>query len=391
MSDRRAKCPATDAVGDPTPARSSTLQAQPSGAAPLGALFGPSAASAKAGAARRTVLRSAAAAGLWWGAAAVLGAGSLSGCASTPPAPPPPREPRRLPAGAPTGRLLVIGGGQDRVDANEVLRRFMEVSGGPMARLRFITGATNDPKGAERAYGEAMQAIGAANVDFLHLQEAADASHPELLKELRLADGVFITGGDQRRLMQKLWSTPAMAELHTALRERGICLAGTSAGAAAMSRAMIAQGPATIVPQKEVVSLDLGLNFMPQALVDQHFSQRRRLSRLLSAVAQRPDLLGIGIDEDTGLLIEWGRSLEVIGRSSVTIVDGSDMQTNAREVEPSERLELIGVNLHVLPTGRRYRHPQAGDGADLSGVPTPPKALEWAFNRLLEPPPILVM
>lgn len=358
--------------------------------APLEARPKPSTAAHMPGAGRRTVLRSVGAAGLWWGAA-VLGTAGLGGCASTPTPAPPAREPRRLAPGAPAGRLLVIGGGQDRVDDNSVLQRFMEVSGGPMARLRFITGATNDPKGAERAYGEALQAIGAANVDFLHLQEAADASHPDLLKELRLADGVFITGGDQRRLMQKLWSTPAMAELHTALRERGICLAGTSAGAAALSRAMIAQGPATIVPQKEVVSLDLGLNFLPQALVDQHFSQRRRLSRLLSAVAQRPDLLGIGIDEDTGLLIEWGRSLEVIGRSSVTIVDGSDMQTNAREVAPSESLELIGVNLHVLPTGRRYRHPQAGDEPDLSGVPTPPKALEWAFNRLLEPPPILVL
>ncbi len=339
---------------------------------------------------RRRLLRALGGAGAWMGAAAVLGTAGLAGCAATP-TPPPPREPRRLPAGAPTGRLLVIGGAQDRVDEREILQRFMEVSGGPMARLRFITGATNDPKGAARAYGEAMQALGAANVDFLHMQDAADASHPELVRELQLADGVFITGGDQRRLMQKLWSTPAMSELHTALRERGICLAGTSAGAAAMSRAMIAQGPATFVPQKEVVSLDLGLNFLPQALVDQHFSQRRRLSRLLSAVAQRPDLLGIGIDEDTGLLIEWGRSLEVIGRSSVTIVDGSAMQSNARDVEPSERLELIGVNLHVLPSGRRYRHPQATLNAELAGVPAPPKSLEWAASRLLEPPPILVL
>lgn len=285
---------------------------------------------------------------------------------------------------------MVIGGAQDRVDDGEILRRFMEISGGPRARLRFITGATNDPNGAAKAYGEAMKGIGAVDVDFLHLMEAADAAHPTLLQELRRADGVFITGGDQARLMGKLWSTPAMAELHTALRERGICLAGTSAGAAALSRAMIAQGPATFAPQKESTSLDLGLNLLPQALVDQHFSQRRRLSRLLSAVAQRPDLLGIGVDEDTGLLIEWGRSIEVIGRSSVTIVDGSDMLSNEREVESSARLELIGVNLHVLPTGRRYRHPELPASDEVAHVPAPPKPLQWAIRRLLEPPPILV-
>lgn len=148
------------------------------------------------------------------------------------------------------GRLLVIGGGEDRVDDREILRRFMELSGGAQARLRFITGATNDPKGAEQAYGAAMGGLGAQDVRFLHLAEAQDAAQPALLEELRQADGVFITGGDQARLMGKLWSTPAMQALHQAVRERGICLAGTSAGAAAMSRAMIAHGPAVVVPQK---------------------------------------------------------------------------------------------------------------------------------------------
>lgn len=331
-------------------------------------------------------------AGLWGHASAALGLVALGGCASPPPPPaPPPRQARSLPEGAPVGRLLVIGGAQDRVDEPEILRRFMGLSGGPDAQLRFITGATNDPTGAAQAYGAAMKSLGARNVEFLHLAEAADASHPLLLAELRQAEGVFITGGDQARLMGKLWSTPAMAALHQAVRERGICLAGTSAGAAAMSRAMIAQGPAVIVPQKEVVSLDLGLNFLPQAMVDQHFSQRRRLSRLLSALALRPDLLGIGIDEDTGLLIEIGRSVEVIGRSSITLVDGSEMQSNAKQVQERDRLELIGVNLHVLPAGQRYRHPWVARGNEQEAGAEPPAALRTVVARLLEPPPILVL
>jgi len=338
---------------------------------------------------RRQLLQGLGSAALWgWGGFAGLGA--LGGCALAPQPAPPLRVARQLPEGAPVGRLLVIGGGEDRVDDREILRRFMELCGGAQARLRFITGATNDPKGAEQAYGAAMGGLGAQDVRFLHLAEAQDAAQPALLEELRQADGVFITGGDQARLMGKLWSTPAMQALHQAVRERGICLAGTSAGAAAMSRAMIAHGPAVVVPQKEAVSLDLGLNFLPQAMVDQHFSQRRRLSRLLSALALRPDLLGIGVDEDTALLIEIGRSVEVIGRSSVTLVDGSEMQSNAGQVQPRDRLELVGVNLHVLPTGQRYRHPWALNGNPAAGA-EPPAALRSVVARLLEPPPILLV
>lgn len=340
-------------------------------------------------AARRRLLS-----GLGRAGAALMGAtalGSLGACALAPQPAPPLREARRLPEGAPVGRLLVIGGGEDRIDDRDILRRFLELSGGPRARVRFITGATNDPKGAELAYGTAMTQLGAQDVQFLHMAETADASKPDVLAELRQADGVFITGGDQARLMNKLWSTPAMQALHAAVRERGICLAGTSAGAAAMSRAMIAQGPAVIVPQKDVVSLDLGLNFLPQAMVDQHFSQRRRLSRLLSALALRPDLLGIGVDEDTALLVEIGRSVEVIGRSSVTIVDGTEMQSNLRQVQPRDRLELVGVNLHVLPTGQRYRHPWALRGDLQAAGAEPPAALRSVVARLLEPPPILLV
>ena len=338
---------------------------------------------------RRQLLQGLGSAALWgWGGFAGLGA--LGGCALAPQPAPPLRVARQLPEGAPVGRLLVIGGGEDRVDDREILRRFMELCGGAQARLRFITGATNDPKGAEQAYGAAMGGLGAQDVRFLHLAEAQDAAQPALLEELRQADGIFITGGDQARLMGKLWSTPAMQALHQAVRERGICLAGTSAGAAAMSRAMIAHGPAVVVPQKEAVSLDLGLNFLPQAMVDQHFSQRRRLSRLLSALALRPDLLGIGVDEDTALLIEIGRSVEVIGRSSVTLVDGSEMQSNAGQVQPRDRLELVGVNLHVLPTGQRYRHPWALSGNPAAGA-RPPAALRSVVARLLEPPPILLV
>jgi cyanophycinase len=163
-----------------------------------------------------------------------------------------------------------------------------------------------------------------------------------------------MTGGDQSRLMAELWETPAFRAIHQVFHLNGICIAGTSAGAAVMSRQMIAQGQAPIITQKDVVSFDIGLGLVSMAIIDQHFSQRRRLTRLLSALAQRPDLLGVGIDENTGLVITVNESIEVIGDGSVTILDGREMISNYEEIEAQEKLELLGVKMHLLPSGSSY-------------------------------------
>lgn len=121
-----------------------------------------------------------------------------------------------------------------------------------------------------------------------------------------------------------------------------------------MSRHMIAQGPAVLRPSKEAVDTDIGLGLLSQAVVDQHFSERRRLARLLSTLALRPDLLGVGIDEDTALVIERGQAIEIIGRGTVTLVDPSHMQSNVNELDTLEQIEMLGVQLHLLPAGHRY-------------------------------------
>ena len=121
-----------------------------------------------------------------------------------------------------------------------------------------------------------------------------------------------------------------------------------------MSRHMIAQGPSVLRPSKEAVDTDIGLGLLSQAVVDQHFSERRRLARLLSTLAMRPDLLGVGIDEDTALVIERGEAMEVIGKGTVTLVDPSQMQSNVNELDTLEQIEMLGVQLHVLPAGHRY-------------------------------------
>ncbi len=256
-----------------------------------------------------------------------------------------------------SGRLVIIGGAEDRQQDRVILRKFLELSGGPNAKLRFITAASGIPDVVWASYQAAFQDLGALDCEVVPLLTRDDASKPEVVSQIAQADGVFITGGDQTRLMNCLWESPAFQALHRAFFVNHACIGGTSAGAAVMSRHMLAQGIPTPAPQKDTVSTDIGLGFVANAIVDQHFSQRHRLSRLLSALAQRPDLLGVGIDEDTALIIEPSQSVEIVGKGSVTLVDPRRLRTNRDLIEDGDKLEMLGLQLHLLPAGKRYVHP----------------------------------
>jgi cyanophycinase len=252
------------------------------------------------------------------------------------------------------GKLLIIGGAEDRQNELIILKKFIELSGGDQAKLKFILAASSEPSSVWSSYSNVFNNLGATNVEPIALLSREDAYNPSVVSNLLAADGIFITGGDQSRLMTELWETPAFRAIHQVFYLNGICIAGTSAGAAVMSRQMIAQGQAPIITQKDVVSFDIGLGLVSMAIIDQHFSQRRRLARLLSALAQRPDLLGVGIDENTGLVITINESIEVIGAGAVTILDGREMISNYDEIEAQEKLELLGVKMHLLPSGSSY-------------------------------------
>ena len=226
------------------------------------------------------------------------------------------------------GKLLIIGGAEDRLNERVILKNFIELSGGNQAKLKFILAASSEPSSVWSSYSNVFKNLGATNVEPIALLSREDAYNPDVVSNLLTADGIFMTGGDQSRLMAELWETPAFRAIHQVFHLNGICIAGTSAGAAVMSRQMIAQGQAPIITQKDVVSFDIGLGLVSMAIIDQHFSQRRRLTRLLSALAQRPDLLGVGIDENTGLVITVNESIEVIGAGAVTILDGREMISN---------------------------------------------------------------
>lgn len=279
-------------------------------------------------------------------------------------------------------RLVVIGGAEDRMQDRIILRKFVDYCGGKASRIRLITAASGVPDVVWSSYRQVFQELGVGDFQCLALSDRDSAYAPELQQDILQADGIFISGGDQSKLMQVLWETPAFSSLHEAFHVRGCCMAGTSAGAAVMSRHMISQGAAVLRPSKEATQTDIGLGFITQAVVDQHFSERRRLARLLSTLALRPDLLGVGIDEDTALVIERNKAIEIIGRGAVTVVDPTRMRSNVEQVNAEDQMEMLGVELHMLPSGHRY-------SLDAKDAPAHwPDQLKKVLTRLVDPGPM---
>ena len=268
------------------------------------------------------------------------------------------------------GHLVIIGGHEDKQNDMAILKRFVELSGGPSAKIVVITAASSVAENMWETYDRAFADLGVSNHTHLHLQSRHEANDETYIRDVVDADGIFMTGGDQKRLLALIGGTALDAEMHAALKLRGACIGGTSAGASAMSGHMLAQGRAELHPEKGSVSLGAGLGFLHKVVIDQHFSERQRLSRLLSIVAQNPYLQGIGIDEDTALVVERGVGIEVVGQGAVTIVDGRTMSTNVAEIANHETPELIDVRLHLLPAGSKYALP-GNDGDDARRIPQP--------------------
>ena len=276
-------------------------------------------------------------------------------------------EPHRT---ASHGHLVIIGGHEDLGQEKEILRRFVELAGGARARLVVITAANEHADDKWQVYDKAFGELGATRRAHLRVARRQDANDEAHIRGVADADGIFLTGGDQKRLLALIGGTALDAELHTALKLRGACIGGTSAGASAMSGHMLAEGDAALRPEKGAVSLAAGLGFLHRVVIDQHFSERRRLARLMSVVAQNPYLQGIGIDEDTALVVERGVGIEVLGEGAVTVIDGRTMITNVADVAEGGTPEMIDVRLHLLPAGSIYRLPELA-GADARPMPAP--------------------
>jgi len=248
---------------------------------------------------------------------------------------------------------MVIGGAEDKVRDRVILNRFVSLAGGTDATIAVISTASSLGAEAGERYKQVFGDLGVHRVRPLHAITRPQANDETSALTIRDATGIFLTGGNQLRLSSTIGGT----RLADAILERfrhGAVVAGTSAGASALSSHMIAFGASGATPKHRMAQISAGLGLLPGVIVDQHFQQRNRLGRLLSVIAQNPSLLGLGVDEDTAGVVGTDHILEVIGRGSITVVDGAASETDAWEVKGHRPLMISGVVLHSLPSGYRF-------------------------------------
>ncbi len=252
-----------------------------------------------------------------------------------------------------SGPLVIIGGAEDREGDCLVLREFVRAAGGVNANIAVMTAATEFPEEVGETYEKAFTRLGAKVVNLVHTGRRDDSEASHNLRYAEEATGIFFTGGDQSRIVDFIKGTTLDQIIHTR-HSQGAVVGGTSAGAAMMPDQMILGGASVSNPTVDAVEIGPGMGFMPDIVIDQHFSQRGRLGRLLAALVLEPAALGLGIDEDTGIVVR-GDEFEVVGSGSVTVVDESTATYNNLEgLLKDEPIALCNVKLHILPQGYRF-------------------------------------
>jgi cyanophycinase len=258
-------------------------------------------------------------------------------------------------AGGRPGLIMAIGGAEDKVRERVVLRRFVEASGGAGARIVVLATASEFPETGER-YSELFAGMGAEEVDVLRVRNREDAieAGDDVYETVGMATGFFMTGGSQLRISSALGGTALAAALRRRHAE-GMVVAGTSAGAAVLSRHMISMGESGGTPRRRLVQMAQGLGFAPDLVVDQHFRRRDRMGRLLTALSYNPEPLGLGVDEDTAAMIDGDGVLTVLGSGAVTVVDASALRfTDSHAVHRGQPVAMLGLKVDFLTSGCRY-------------------------------------
>lgn len=265
------------------------------------------------------------------------------------------------------GKLVIIGGAVDKgsftetdLDKNAsknlnffeegILKRILDESKNKeKSRIEVITTASKIPREIGPEYVKALNYLGANDVDVLHIEKREQATDPEVLARLKAADVVMFTGGDQLRLTSILGGTQFDEVLLDKYHNEDFIYAGTSAGAAAASNSMIYQGSSSEALLKGEVKISSGLGLIDGVIIDTHFVQRGRIGRLFQAVVGNPKVLGIGLGEDTGLLITNGKKMEAIGSGLVILVDGREIKdTNLTQVELGQPISISHLVTHVM-------------------------------------------
>lgn len=251
--------------------------------------------------------------------------------------------------------ILIIGGAEDKVHGREILQTFFHRAGASNAQIAIIPSASREPVIQGERYQKIFEEMGAKSIEIFDIRERHHCEEPKWHAYLETCTGVFLTGGDQLRLYSLLADTVLMEKIRIAARQGRLALAGTSAGAAVMGHHMIAGGGSGESPNRSLVDMATGLDILPELIVDQHFHNRNRMARLVSAIAAHPEKVGIGIDEDTCALFEAEGLLRVVGKGTVTIVDTHEMSyTNLAHVGATDPLSVFNLRVHILSYGDQY-------------------------------------
>ena len=271
----------------------------------------------------------------------------------------------------PKGKLISVGGAEDKgtdleqgfIQRNRlnffelgILKRFIDEVGGVEKRIEVITTASSIPVEVGENYLDAFGKIGCKNIGVIDIRKREDVFEEGFINRVKNADGIMFSGGDQLRLTSIFGGTEIYNVLHDRyFNEEGFVIAGTSAGAMAMSNTMIYQGKSELAHLKGEVKITTGLAFMGNVIIDSHFDKRGRFNRLAQAVASNPQCTGIGLGEDTGVIVTGGNNLEVVGSGAVVIVDGRDIRhTNITEVGMGEPIALDNLRVSIMVRGNQY-------------------------------------
>ena len=270
----------------------------------------------------------------------------------------------------PKGKLIVIGGAVDKgtgFDSENsedlsvkplelgILKRLLEELNGNTNRLEIITTASQIPEETGQNYTDAFRRLGNENVGVMHIKEREDTLNQEYLERVEQTESILFTGGNQLRLTTILGGTELLKIMLRRYQSENFVLAGTSAGAMAMSSTMIYHGSSTEALLKGEVKLSRGLGFIKDVTFDSHFIKRGRFGRLCQSIASNPVCIGIGLGENTGLLITKGNHMEAIGSGLVIIVEGDSIKyTNVADIEEGEPISIENLTVHVLAQGHSY-------------------------------------
>ena len=270
----------------------------------------------------------------------------------------------------PKGKLISIGGSEDKGTGIEpnfepkahlqffefgILKRILSEIKGEDSRIEVITTASQIPEEVGENYLNAFGKLGAKNIGVMHIKDRADVQNPEYIERIKNADGVMFTGGNQMRLTMIFGGSDILKILIERYENENFVIAGTSAGAMAMSNTMIYQGSSTGALLKGEVKITTGLAFIKDVIIDSHFVTRGRFGRLAQAVAANPGCIGIGLGEDTGVLVTEGNKMEAIGSGLILIFDGHNIRhSNIADIEDGAPISIEHLIVHVMEKGNMY-------------------------------------